>query len=143
MCRYILARVRQGAASDLMTDELTQLRAALTQYVGDLDDEIVRRPVEENLLAAHPEWMCSIGHSVMRDPVLAADGHVYERKKLSLWMRRSRREGAAPPGAGAAAARAATWKSPMTGLSIADFTLTAKDDLRCGCSRRVQLTHIA
>ena len=28
----------------------------------------------------------------MRDPVLASDGHHYERKKIETWMRRSRRE---------------------------------------------------
>ena len=96
-----------------MSEELDQLRAALTQYVEDLDEEIARRPVEEDLLSAHPEWMCPIGHAVIRDPVLAADGHVYERKKVSMWMRKSLREGARGPG-GSAGGLTSMWKSPMT-----------------------------
>ena len=126
----LLARVRQGAASDLAEGELAALRGALTGYVHDLDAEIAQRPVEERLLSAHPEWMCPIGHGVLRDPVLAADGHVYERRKLTLWMRRSRGDRESDARAGVSGASGATWKSPMTGLALTDFALTTRDDLR-------------
>ena len=35
--------------------------------------------------------LCPITHSLFRDPVLAADGHTYEREAITDWLRTSRR----------------------------------------------------
>lgn len=113
----LLARVRQGEAAELTENELVNLHEALKRYGEDIEQELARRPVEEALLAAHPEWMCPISQCMMRDPVKATDDHVYERKKLTAWMRKSRRSelknGKPRP----------TWKSPLTGLQLSDFGL--------------------
>ena len=34
-----------------------------------------------------PEVCCPITHQVMEDPVVAADGHSYERDSIVRWMR--------------------------------------------------------
>ena len=32
------------------------------------------------------DWLCAITLSVMRDPVIAADGHTYERSAIEQWF---------------------------------------------------------
>ena len=39
-------------------------------------------PADEYLL-------CPISHEVMTEPVVAGDGHTYERKNIEEWLRRS------------------------------------------------------
>jgi hypothetical protein len=36
-------------------------------------------------------FFCSITHEIMIDPVMAADGHSYERKAIEEWFRRGYR----------------------------------------------------
>ena len=33
------------------------------------------------------EFMCPIGHTIMVDPVIASDGHTYERKNIEKWLK--------------------------------------------------------
>ncbi len=35
-------------------------------------------------------FICPIGHSLMRDPVICEDGHTYERENIEQWLRRRR-----------------------------------------------------
>ena len=51
--------------------------------------------------------ICPISHDIMKDPVVAADGHTYERSQIVLWLARC--------------GEAAT--SPMTGAPLADRRL--------------------
>ena len=45
-----------------------------------------------NLSAQYPsEFLCPITLCPMKDPVIAADGHSYERSALETWLKRSRR----------------------------------------------------
>lgn len=37
----------------------------------------------------NPDHKCPIGHEIMFDPVIAADGHNYERKNITTWFRES------------------------------------------------------
>jgi len=32
------------------------------------------------------EYKCPIGHNIMRDPVIAADGHIYDRSNIYNWF---------------------------------------------------------
>lgn len=34
-----------------------------------------------------PAFVCSVSHDIMRDPVVAADGHTYERASIEEWFR--------------------------------------------------------
>jgi hypothetical protein len=37
------------------------------------------------------EYLCSLTLEVMVDPVIAADGHTYERAAITRWFRQSKR----------------------------------------------------
>ena len=62
-------------------------------------------------LATVPEFKCSITLSVMRDPVIAADGHSYEREALEAWLRSHR-------------------TSPLTGARLEHMHVTPNHRLR-------------
>jgi hypothetical protein len=47
--------------------------------------------VSEELLAIPEVFVCPITMEVMRDPVIAADGHTYEREAIENWLRRGHR----------------------------------------------------
>lgn len=58
-----------------------------------------------------PECLCPLTHEVFSDPVMAADGHSYERGAIESWLRRSR-------------------KSPLSGNQLASLELTPNHALR-------------
>mmetsp|Transcript_2878 Transcript_2878/g.4380 ORF Transcript_2878/g.4380 Transcript_2878/m.4380 type:complete len:177 (-) Transcript_2878:112-642(-) len=35
-----------------------------------------------------PEFYCPISHEIMKDPVMCADGHTYERSHIAKWLSR-------------------------------------------------------
>lgn len=57
------------------------------------------------------ELVCPIGHALFRDPVLAADGHCYERVEIESWFRRAQSIGNHP-------------LSPLTGEPMPHLSLT-------------------
>ncbi len=61
-------------------------------------------------------FQCPITHEVMRDPVMAADGHSYERAAITRWI------GRAVPGA--------PTRSPCTNMPLAHARLTPNHSLR-------------
>lgn len=60
-------------------------------------------------------WTCPILQTVMRDPVVAADGHTYERAAMEEWFR---------------SCRDAEVTSPMTGFPLPSRILFANHNLR-------------
>jgi len=56
-------------------------------------------------------FLCPITHDIMRDPVVSADGHTYERSAIEHWLQRSR-------------------KSPMTGQILRYSALYPNQALR-------------
>ena len=62
-------------------------------------------------LATVPEFRCPITLLVMRDPVIAADGHSYEREALEAWLRTHR-------------------TSPLTGARLEHMHVTPNHRLR-------------
>ena len=56
--------------------------------------------------------LCPITHAPMADPVIASDGHSYERAAIEHWFRTNR-------------------TSPMTGEVLASLTLIPNHALRC------------
>jgi hypothetical protein len=63
------------------------------------------------------EYVCPVASSVMVDPVLAVDGHTYERAAIERWFRERRGNNIKP-------------KSPMTGLPLASKHLIPNVNLR-------------
>ena len=86
----LLSRMHQGSPADLSGPELDRLIEGLKMAARDARYENQRRPLEEDILDQKEDWMCPIGHVLLRDPVKAKDGFTYERKKIARWMRRSR-----------------------------------------------------
>ncbi|CAN0353385.1 unnamed protein product, partial [Ectocarpus sp. 13 AM-2016] len=37
--------------------------------------------------ALRDEFSCPITRELMRDPVIAADGHTYDREAIEMWLR--------------------------------------------------------
>jgi Mg-chelatase subunit ChlD len=64
-----------------------------------------------NLQSLPPEFLCPITHEPMTDPVVAQDGHTYERVAIAQWF-------------------ADHQTSPKTGASLLDKTLTPNHALR-------------
>jgi hypothetical protein len=62
--------------------ELAHLRGVGRDALEAAEHALVRRAAESNVVAAQNEFMCPIGHDLMREPVMAADGHTYERRHI-------------------------------------------------------------
>ena len=78
---------------------------------------MTRRLHAESVAKDNPDFVCPISHSLMRDPVVAADGHSYERREIEKWF---------AGGHG---------KSPMTGAQLANMTLIPSHTVRKAIER--------
>jgi hypothetical protein len=91
----LLARVirRDGSfAADIRgvdDTELAHVRDILNRFYDTIDvaraaidAEMTYRAIAETVLKEHPDFACPISHALMRDPVVAADGHSYERWEI-------------------------------------------------------------
>ena len=133
----LLSRVHQGSAADLQPHELDRLVDGLRMALGDAKYEQTRRPLEDDIVDDKEDWMCPIGHCLLRDPVKASDGFTYERRKIARWMRKSRNESGGD-GSQRGGRREAKWKSPMTGAYFKDFTVEPNDEMRTSIEAEVK-----
>ena len=133
----LLSRVHQGSAADLQPHELDRLVDGLKMALGDAKYEQTRRPLEDDIVEDKQDWMCPIGHCLLRDPVKARDGFTYERRKIARWMRKSRNESGGD-GSTRGGRREAKWKSPMTGAYFKDFIVEPNDEMRAQIEAEVK-----
>jgi alpha-tubulin suppressor-like RCC1 family protein len=91
-----IARVHACVRST--SDELAAKRTVVKS-------ELTRRRCAEEVAKAQPDVVCPISHALMHDPVLAADGHSYERREIELWF------------------AGGNVKSPLTGADLVNTTL--------------------
>ena len=109
-------RLRGLHLEGLDVDELQQLNS--TQQEAS---ERVRRALErreaEVALAHDKNLCCPIGIELMRDPVVAADGHTYDRNHIEAWFK-------SPQFADRAV------KSPMTNIQLHDTNLIPNHALK-------------
>jgi len=49
-------------------------------------DEIIEQRVQTRIIAEHNHFMCPITHELINDPVVAEDGHTYERQAIITWV---------------------------------------------------------
>jgi serine/threonine protein kinase len=58
------------------------------------------------------KWRCPLSREIMRDPVMCADGHAYDRSSIEFWFERGKRS------------------SPKTRAPLSNLSLTPNKDLR-------------
>jgi DNA repair exonuclease SbcCD ATPase subunit len=77
-----LAHLRGVGLEALEAAELRKLQGVVQKTSRLLEHALVRRAAESEVFAAQIEFMCPIGHDLMQEPVMAADGHTYERRHI-------------------------------------------------------------
>ena len=89
----------------LTTTQLLNLQADIQDILGRVSGELLARECEADVIAKHPEFVCPlseeghgganggrasevgrIGSRLMVDPVVAGDGHTYERANIEIWL---------------------------------------------------------
>ena len=63
--------------------------AAYTKYKLRLLTWFGKLTLNNRLKTAPHEFLCPISHEVMKDPVICADGHTYERSSIESWFKHS------------------------------------------------------
>lgn len=105
-----LAHLRGVGLEALEAEELRELQCVVQKTARLLEQALVRvtvrRAAESEVVAAEKNFMCPIGHDLMREPVNAADGHTYDRVNIERFFALKAGE---------------TLRSPMTN---AEFTKT-------------------
>lgn len=66
----------------LVRDILERLCFARDAARDAIDSEMSVRALTETVLRDHPHFACPLSRVLMRDPVVAADGHSYERREI-------------------------------------------------------------
>ena len=98
--RQELARLRGQHAEDMEMHELAELENELQETLQEslrrVKNATRRRNAVEKLASTSDSFMCPIGHELFQDPVVAADGHTYERSKIEEWIRRKGRDVLSP-----------------------------------------------
>lgn len=93
----------QGDVAAAAAFDWPQLLSAL-QQAGQSAGACVRM-LQQQSCVPPAAYLCPISHEVMSDPVVACDGHTYERRAITEWLQ-------------ACAGRRAPTKSPMTLLPM-------------------------
>ena len=100
------ADVADAGGAGTGAETTTETAATAARVLRGIDRALLATGVSrDELRAAHadaqfsvPEFECSISHDVMADPVVAEDGHTYERACIAAWLQR---KGSSPLGGAA------------------------------------------
>ena len=100
-----LAQVQGRDIERLSTEALRDLQTQHEQALAHIARELLSRQCDEEVAAKHPEFVCPLRASnlpvrmtarrssvLMADPVVAADGHTYERANIVAWLQERRDE---------------------------------------------------
>jgi len=71
---------------DLDVDKLEQLNNTIQEASKLVQQALKRRKAEEAVAEGQNTFRCPIGLRLMKDPVVAADGHTYEREQIEAWF---------------------------------------------------------
>ena len=104
--------------SDLTLPNRSEAFFQLLRSQSSSLSEVEPTPIEHTSIPASA--LCPITHAPMADPVIASDGHSYERAAIERWFRTNR-------------------TSPMTGEVLASLTLIPNHALRCIIAERGHL----
>ena len=75
---------------DCSEQELVALRGQLETAQFRVAQMIETRAAEARVAKKFPHYQCALSLSIMRDPVVTADGQSYERKQIEQWFRTCR-----------------------------------------------------
>ena len=75
---------------DCSEAELLALRGQLGAAQERVAQMLERRAAEARVTKKFPHYQCPLSLSIMRDPVVTADGQSYERKQIEQWFRTCR-----------------------------------------------------
>ena len=82
-------RLSRPASVDLDSTSMVPAAPVSVYEVADMDATQKELGLEtEDGCEPPDEFVCSIMHELMQDPVIASDGHTYERKAIMQWMKR-------------------------------------------------------
>jgi hypothetical protein len=79
-------RLRGLHLEGLDVHELQQLNNTIQEASELVQQALERRKAEEAVAECQNTFRCPIGLGFMKDPVVAADGHTYERKQIEAWF---------------------------------------------------------
>ena len=117
-----LARLRGIGVEDLEERELKELQATLQEGQRRVNDALLRPEAEQRVVQEHNSFVCPIGHALMREPVMAADGHTYERTEILKWIQR----------------KGASATSPKTNQILEDTRLTPNHALKASIDEAIE-----
>jgi len=103
-------------------EALVKRKTDLEDMQRRLDDAILRREVEEEIQEKPSSFICPITMSLMKSPVMASDGHSYERDAIQEHIRR----------------QGANAKSPSTGERLAHHNLTPNHTLKKSIDEEIE-----
>jgi|AntAceMinimDraft_1070359.scaffolds.fasta_scaffold37004_1 hypothetical protein len=79
----------------VLNRRIKQVKPKVQTFLNELAAKQLRLKYEMDLRKSvelvakdHPDFVCPISYALMRDPVLAPDGHSYERQKIEEWFGR-------------------------------------------------------
>jgi len=102
---------------DFSIDELQDLMLTIEEASKRVHEALERREAEEAVAKAKNDYCCPIGLHLIKDPVVAADGHTYERVKIQAWFASCQLAGS-------------TFKSPKTNLELDHLMLIPNHALK-------------
>ena len=85
-----LSAQKLGTLADSALDVLKMEHEAALRMVMD---EVLNRRCATEVSARHDAFVCPIALELMRDPVVATDGHTYERAEIEQWIKRVQTSG--------------------------------------------------
>jgi len=118
-----LRRMRGLDLEQLEQTELAALRSELEEALERTRVMGLRREAELVVAERLSSFLCPITCLLMRDPVIAADGHTYERSAITKWF--------------ASRAQGAPESSPKTALPMANTTLIENFTLKSAIDEAV------
>ena len=79
--------MREAPAGDVRVCIRRQSSAqAVAQVEHTAKRRLAWRPEVDVIVDKFPQWVCPLTLEVFRDPVVAADGHTYERASIESWL---------------------------------------------------------
>ena len=150
-----LAQVQGRDVERLSIEALRDLQTQHEQALAHIARELLSRQCDEEVAAKHPEFVCPLRASslpvrmtsrpssvLMVDPVVAADGHTYERANIVAWLQERRDECGAvtSPKTGELLSSSDVMPNLMAKQAIAQALLDARTRLQAeACERKPAL----
>ena len=121
-----VARLRGTGIGRLSAEELQQLRSEQEEGIQRVEKELELREAEDAVAKTNNNlFVCPVSQALMKDPVSAADGYIYERASIEKWIRQQA-DGRAP-------------RSPSTNLPLQNTRLTPSYTLKSAICQAVDL----